>query len=348
VIAGDTLAGIRVNDTTMRVEVPVLDAGEYPVRLLGTGFDKVIDEVVVHGLVDVRPAPRIEGKPMLWPPGSLNPTLLTNQGYHLAFIDLRTGVSFAFPDSVHNSLCAEGPGPTYDASRILLAARMPNFGPCKLFAAWTLSPDLQLTRVDTAVAYGNLAAQISRSVTMEVGHHQIYTNRGGTDTLIGQYEDTWSIRLCPRANVATILMAFSETGLPFFDGTSGLLRFSVTKLNFGGGAAFTPGCDTVYVAGRDTSFSTYSIIGLTTADGRQFAVDTIPETPHDLALDPSGRWLFVLAPDVILVIDRATLKTVGRMSNPTRGFFPLALSGAYQQLYAVDWEYVARFDIAMP
>ncbi|MGE5802740.1 MAG: YncE family protein [Gemmatimonadota bacterium] len=346
-IAGDTLAGVLVNDTTMRVEVPVLDAGEYPVRLLGTGFGKVIAEVVVHGLIDVRPAPRIDRYPMLWPSPSLNPTLLANQDDHLAFIDLRTGLSVAFPDSVHSPLCVDGPGPTYDASRILLA-RKTSPGGCHRFDAWTLSPDLKLTRVDTAVVYGTLAAQISRSVTMGLDAHDLWTT-GGTGTFRGRYEDTRGFRLCPRGNIATIVMAYTISGgLPFFDGTTGLLRFEAPQIVTGNGAAFTPARDTVYVAGQDNSASTRFIIGITTADGRQFAVDTIPEYPTDLALDPSGRWLFVLTADVILVIDRPTLKPVGRMSNPILGYFPLALSGAYQELYAVDWAHVARFDIAMP
>lgn len=357
VIAGDTLVAERLDDTTLRVDIPSLKYGTYPVLLVGTGFEKIIGDVVVHGFIESKPMPGIVGYPMVWPPTGLNPTVLTNQGNHLAFIDLRTGASFAFPDSVHDTNCADGPGPTYQWDRVLLAAlRMSANGVGCVFDAWILSSDLKLTLLDTAVTYGSLGSEISPSVSMSVGAHDIWTT-GGTAPFTGRYEDTRNIRLCPKANIATIVASFThDNGLPFFDGTTGGLRFAVPELSSGDGAAFTSGCDTVYVAGRDRTDANTVLIGLTTADGQVFRADTLPTTSSDVALDPTGRWLFLAsysnAGPVILVLDRATFERLGTLAFPGQGVFAFALSGAYGRLYAFDGfrgESVAySFDIAMP
>ena len=339
-LGGQVATVIRLNDSTLVVSLPPT-VGPLAVVVAGEqGTLRVT--VTLHGY-DMRGAfyglwgvlQQLPGAPAV---------VIGNGATGLVRADLRTGNLAPYPDSIHSSTCGWGPGVTSVAGEVILEVPGPSSSPC-LNSSWLVAPALarrettpsfpvvesEGNRVLAELAPGRWLSSEEYDFTLwvcDTGCVNTYAaNAPAPPTVPGRID---GVHVSPQGNQATVDLYYAQgaVGVPVIDAHTARVAYWKPSMAWSEGAAFSPGGDTLFMAGGDSvSGGAAWMFALRASDGA--VLDSVPLAvqPGDLALDPGGRWIYISGVSHtnygaywsvgarLEVLDRATLHPVASMRS---------------------------------
>jgi hypothetical protein len=308
--------------------------------------------VQLHGFVARAYGPIASGLPLPLA-GAAWPLFLANGESTLVEIDARLLTATPFARSLHAAAgCALGPGPTFDGQSYLL---MPNTAPaCGWLQVWQLGalPGV----VDSLPASGSAIVAARLSVNVHAYHerqNELLHVVGPSSPPFAEHADqVYGFRLSPRGDRAIPLGDQWVTGVPVIDSHTGAFAYRLPAVRATYGAAFSAGGDTAFVT--DGYRTGVLVADATTGDSLAWVrLDTVTSarTAWDLALEPSGRWIFVELESGVAVIDRENLDLAAVVRWPAgqgcTGWSTFLFSATQPSLYlamtgATYWDPTAR------
>ena len=315
-VAGvDTLAVIRLDDTTAQITLPVVPAGTLTVTALdnGTLIDTV--SIPVAGLLAERNATIPVLDHLIPAPGGAAPAVLGLTDYAsgpVGLVDLTTGATALLP--------VAAPGDEWNV--------VPSYGgryalrdSAQQVNAWTLYPSL--ARLDTAslagAANSRQISQLAPGVSLHTSAHfsAIWT---ATDTTTWATEDPFGLVLSPAGNRAAVLAVAHSAVL---DVQAGTVAYEIPGFGHAAGATFSDDGASFFVTGGEFSDHYKTLARMAASDGTELAHFTGDDALYSLAYDGLRHVVYALAardstPSVI-VLDAETLVPIGRLGRARVG-----------------------------
>ncbi len=318
-IAGDTLALTRVDDTTMSATLPDL-GGSYAVTLRSPGSSWPLGSVSVKGYVQTRTGPPGAGYPLRQSGGQ--PVLAQIGPTGLEQIDLRTGLVQTLIAGKAAGTCVRGVSPA-GLGAVIMDTTLG--GACSALSAYTRGAGIAGIRVDSGPgSSGWPAAEVTPGYWIRSIKHFIDVWQRQNGTLVPvlqniQYEQPWQFVISAHRVIPT---GYGNS-TPVFSADTPAVAYTLPRRV--GAAQFTSGGDSIFVVTEDSTRHSYLEI-LRASDGVSLASVALPGFGQDLVLDPAGRWIYVTSirtgnPDVpvVWVFDRATMARVAELAAPGTG-----------------------------
>lgn len=331
-VGAHSLAVRRTSDSTLAAALPDT-SGPVTLRLVLPHGTLALGPVRVAGFRDAYQGPLLSGYVLPWP--AQNPVGVLAAGDSGAvLVDLRFNIiARQLPESLHSPGCAWGVGASALAGHAVLYGRR-GAGSCGPLVSYHLGP---------AVVPGDTFAGFPGTwVLGEIGVRRSVTA-----------SDSWLfLKNCEAAPCQTrdLFNSGGVTGLALsprgdriaFDNGGGYpamvldprdltAAFTLPRLRYAGGSAFSENGDTLWVAGPDSLYERRVALALDATTGNVLAetrLDALIPSPgmavRAVATDPDGPWLYVsvaatFAPDalhLVLVLDRRTLAVRGVLTAP--------------------------------
>ena len=301
-VGAETLAVHVVGSDSVRVQVPDTD-GTISVGVGLRAGGRALLQVRVHGLARTWQGPEMDNTSIYPWPGSARPTALAFGGGHLVLVDYasRTVSSPLTPDTGLTADCNTSPVPSATVPGLVTAHPSGTGGNC--------GPVLAVPATATAgppdtgpVASIYPALHLSRGrwlVSSKNGPFQIATRSDSGFTwgppVIGSAPVSYAMSPTGHRIVPTWTYA-NQGGVPVFDATVPGVAYTLTALPRTWTAAFSPGGDTLFVAGDDSAGGEV-LLEVNAASGGVLARAPLSGAYYGaglaVAVDPMRPWVYV-------------------------------------------------------
>jgi hypothetical protein len=306
----------RIDDTTLIAPVP--DApGAHSLRVVAGNVAPTSVLVHLRGFVEHIEGPLLRGRVE---PGR-DPRYLFGSGpTSLRRWNIATNKAVDLADSVHAVSCTRGVGPGPNVGELVLLT-----GGCAAgtWMVWRTEPLAPLTDTTSATTNDFVAVlRTGRWVVLDAGMFSVVAcNPGqacaaeaiagliGTDVVRSAGGDRAALTGGP-------LGGGLSNGVPVVNVDAGNVGYRMAALTTAKGAAFSPGGDTLFLAGD--SAGAPALVAVHASDGQRVASRALAYTPCAVAADTTQGWLYVAgitpapaAPrSVLQVFDRGTMNPI--------------------------------------
>ncbi len=326
-VGSDTLAARTVGRDSVQVTLP--DTGgvvTLQIRLRSGGGSA--GTVHVHGFIGGVPGPSSEARPYPWPSADAT-TALTIQGGRLVLVNVTTGSTTTLSSDSLYSPCYRGPVPAFGDSTVVTAGTMVGTT-CAVMVALQL--DSSSAPPDTGPPYATAGMLLAPGVWLAqstFGNSDFIYRKVAPDSFVAVtgvpcWPNTDFVP-SPRGDRLVLTHCLTLARVPVVDPVALSVAYYL-DLATAGGAAFTPGGDTLFIAGGDST-DTRRLLAVDPTNGRVLLQSPPIVGNQAVALDPGHPWVYV-AGDVggvtVEVFDRGTLDKVATLRAPVT-----ALPGAY-------------------
>ena len=351
---GDTLAFVRVNDSTLDVGLPDLPGTR---RLHVISPFVLATDVPIHlnGFVSTDAGPMFMGRAVR----GASPTELYGSGpFGLRRWNVSTGGTVDYPDSMHIPTCSRGVGQGPAPVELVLHS-----GSCPApWRRWRVEPTIEWL--------GTVPANSDRFVDMLApgryvapgSHYFVFwtCDTACTFQLI-RGESGFDVVHSPAGDRAVLLSYVDSGGAPVIDVSAGKIGYVVPAFGAPMAAAFSEAGDTLFLGGYDEPAPTATLLAAVRAsDGLVYRLDTLPHSVCGIALDPVRPWLYVAGGlydpvgrwPVLSVLNRTTFEPIATLRAPDSlySFNPCAVlpSPLERRVFVVDLADVEFTTFARP
>lgn len=306
------LPATRVDDTTLVAALP--DApGAHSLRIVAPDVVTTPVTIYLRGYVDRIEGPALSGR---LEPGRDYRYLFGSGPASLRRWNIATNKVLNLSDSVHAVSCTRGVGPGPNVGELALLT-----GGCMgTWMVWRTEP-LTPLRDTTTVSTTDFVAVLrsDRWIVLDGGVFSIVVCTPGDACVAEPIAGLIGSDLARSAgDERAALIGRSPFGAPAYgapviDVGAGRVGYRVSALTSAKGAAFTPGGDTLFLAGDSAGVET--LVAVRASDGHRLGSRALDFTPCAVAADSTRPWVYVagitggaLPRSVLQVYDRTTLE----------------------------------------